>query len=78
MREQEVRWHRLTEGHFVVVPLPADGIHGSAVFPGLWLDAAALLVGDLARVLAVLQQGIATAEHQAFVDELQRRRGSQN
>lgn len=76
MREQEVRWHRLTEGHFEVVPLSADGIYRSTVFPGLWLDAAALLAGDLARVLAVLQQGIGTAEHQAFVAELARRRAS--
>ena len=76
LREQEVRWHRLTEGHFAVVPLPADGIYRSTVFPGLWLDPAALLAGDLARVLAVLQQGIGTAEHQAFVEELARRRSA--
>jgi Uma2 family endonuclease len=74
MRERDVRWHRLTEGRFEVVPLPADGVYRSAVFPGLWLDAPALLNGDLARVLTVLNQGIASAEHLAFVELLAARR----
>jgi Uma2 family endonuclease len=66
----EVRWHRLTGGRFVVEPMPADGIYRSTVFSGLWLDAPALLAGDLARVLAVLQQGLASPEHAAFVRQL--------
>jgi hypothetical protein len=36
----------------------------------LWLKKSALIAGDLARVLAVVQQGIATAEHQAFIEQL--------
>lgn len=56
-------------------PLPlADGICKSRVFPGLWLDANAMLAGNMAQVLAVLQQGLATSEHAAFCAELQRRR----
>jgi len=74
MHEREVRWHRLARRRFKVVPAPADGIYRSAVFPGLWLDAAALLAGDLARVLAVLQQGISSPEHDAFVKRLAARR----
>ena len=42
----------------------------SEAFPGLWLDPAALLAGDLPRALAVLQQGIATPEHASFVASL--------
>jgi Uma2 family endonuclease len=76
MREREVRWHRLVGGHFEVVPPPVDGIYRSAVFPGLWLDAAALLVGDLARVLAVLNEGINSPEHKQFVEQLAARRPS--
>lgn len=76
IREREVRWHRLVGGRFEVVPSPSDVVFRPAVFPGLWLDGAALLAGDLARVLAVLQQGIASAEHLAFVEELARRRGT--
>lgn len=56
-------------------PLPPEGgIYKSRVFPGLWLAAAAMLAGNLAQVLAVLQQGLATPEHAAFCQELQRRR----
>jgi hypothetical protein len=53
----------------------SDGIYRSEVFPGLWLDAAALLRGDLARVHQVLQQGLASQEHQDFVARLRRARG---
>ena len=74
MREREVRWHRLVAGHFEVLPAPADGIYRSSAFPGLWLDALALLAGDLARVLTVLQQGLSSPEHAAFVEQLARRR----
>ena len=55
---------------------PADGIFRSVVFPGLWLDAAALLAGDRAKLLAVLQQGLQSPEHAAFVEELARRRAA--
>jgi Uma2 family endonuclease len=74
VREREVRWHRLADGRFEVVPVPADGVYRSAVFPGLWLDAAALVRGDLARVLAVLNEGINAPEHRQFVEQLAARR----
>jgi Uma2 family endonuclease len=51
-----------------------DGIYKSRVFPGLWLDAGAMLAGNMAQVLAVLQKRLATPEHAAFCQELQRRR----
>jgi Uma2 family endonuclease len=76
VQEQEVRWHRLIDAAFKVMPLPADGIYRSQVFPGLWLDAAALLAGDLARVLAVLQDGLNSPGHRQFVDQLAARRQS--
>jgi Uma2 family endonuclease len=74
MEEQEVRWHRLVGGAFQVIPGPEDGVYRSQIFPGLWLHAAALLAGDLARVLSVLQQGIDSAEHKQFVEQLAARR----
>lgn len=49
----------------------ADGILRSGVFPGLWLDVAAMVRRDSAAVLRALQQGLATAEHAAFVVRLQ-------
>jgi Uma2 family endonuclease len=47
-----------------------DGIYRSETFPGLWLDAEALVAGDLAKLLHVLQQGLAAPEHAAFVSRL--------
>jgi hypothetical protein len=68
--EREVRWHQLVAGRLEVVPAPADGVYRSSGFPGLWLDAPVLLAGDLARVLALLNEGLRTPEHQAFVEQL--------
>lgn len=47
-----------------------DGITRSIVFPGLWLNAAALLRGELPLIHAVLRDGLASAEHAAFVGRL--------
>jgi hypothetical protein len=41
------------------------------VLPGLWLDPAALIRGDLQTVFQVVQQGIASPEYAAFVAKLQ-------
>jgi len=43
------------------------------VFPGLWLDPAALLRGDRRKLMAVLRRGLASKEHRAFVEKLKRR-----
>lgn len=50
-----------------------NGIYRSRVFPGLWLDADAMLAGEMPRVLAVLQQGIQSPEHAAFCEQLRQR-----
>ncbi len=47
-----------------------DGIYRSTVFPGLWLDPDALYSQDLDRLIHVLEQGLATPEHAAFVAKL--------
>jgi hypothetical protein len=56
------RYERLEPG--------ADGILRSEVFPGLWLDPAAMIGDDSARVLAVVQQGLGSEEHADFVARL--------
>jgi Uma2 family endonuclease len=63
-------WFALRAGQFEPLALDA-GVLRSEVFPGLWLDPAALLTGDMARVLVVLQQGLADPGHAAFVQRLQ-------
>jgi Uma2 family endonuclease len=68
--ERALHWFVLEEGEYQELQPDADAILRSRVFPGLWLDAAALWQQDLARVLAVLQQGLATPEHTAFAARL--------
>jgi Uma2 family endonuclease len=65
-----VDWFVLRQGQYERLAPGADGILRSEVFPGLWLDADALVRGDMARVLTVGQQGIASPEHAAFVARL--------
>jgi Uma2 family endonuclease len=48
----------------------AAGLFQSQIFPGLWLDSAALLRADLPRLLAAVDAGTATAEHAEFVRRL--------
>lgn len=68
--DREFDWFRLNNGEYIKVEPNQEGIIYSQVFPGLWLDKAALLTGNLAKVLAVLQQGLASQAHQDFVQQL--------
>ncbi len=61
VEEQELDWFRLVEGKYVQLEVNDEGIICSQAFPGLWLDKEALLAGDLAKVLSVLQQGMGTS-----------------
>jgi hypothetical protein len=65
-------WWKLHDGKYVELPAGDDGIFRSEKFPGLWLDAAALIRGDAKGVLDVLQHGLASPAHDAFVTELAR------
>jgi Uma2 family endonuclease len=67
---RQVDWFVLREGEYQPLAPDERGILRSEVFPGLWLDAAALVAGDMARVLTVLQEGIASSDHAAFVARL--------
>ena len=60
----------LRAGAFVPLALDARGHYRSEAFPGLWLDPAALLRGDLRTVLALVQQGLASPEHAEFAARL--------
>ena len=68
----EVRWMTLSSaaGPTPLTADPADGLLKSRVFPGLWLDADALLAGDAEGLLTALDRGLATAEHAAFAKRL--------
>ncbi|NJL87580.1 MAG: Uma2 family endonuclease [Leptolyngbyaceae cyanobacterium SM1_1_3] len=68
--EQRLDWFHLVEGAYQLLQPDADGILRSQAFPGLWLAAEALLNNQMAQVLEILQQGIASPEHTAFAQKL--------
>jgi len=70
MYENCLNWFSLQEGRYVPLQPDEAGVIRSSIFPGLWLAVNALQEGDLAQVLAVLQQGLQTAEHLEFVERL--------
>ncbi len=68
--ENQLNWFSLENGEYVPLEADADGVIKSQVFPGLWLATPALLAGDMTKVVAVLQQGLNSTEHAAFVQRL--------
>ena len=70
-RKQQFLWKELMPelGYQPLEP-GADGIFRSRCFPGLWLNTDALWGRDLPGLFAVVEQGLATPEHAAFVAHL--------
>jgi Uma2 family endonuclease len=68
LREQRLRWFDLRNDR--ELEPNDDGICRIMVFPGLWIDGAAVVAKDHARMLAVLGQGLASPEHEQFVRHL--------
>lgn len=69
VEDRTIDWFVLREGRYE--PLAAaEGLYRSEVLPGLWLDAAALLSGDLSAVFQTVQRGLDSPEHAAFVRRL--------
>lgn len=61
--ENRVVWWELRESDYHEVAFAGVGLLKSGVFPGLWLDATALLRGDMKAVLAALRHGLDSPEH---------------
>jgi Uma2 family endonuclease len=70
--ERQVDWFVNRDGQFEPMTPSSDGILRSTVFPGLWLEPAALVRGDKATLKAVIQQGLNSPEHAGFVARLER------
>lgn len=75
VHDEEISWFGLRGVEYGRIDPGPDGIVRSEVFPGLWLDAAAMLRGDLATVLRVAQSGTSTPEHASFRKRLAPSRG---
>jgi len=68
VEERELYWFRFRPNGELTPD--AHGIYRSRIFPGLWIDGAALLAGERKRLQAVLRQGLASPEHAAFLQRL--------
>jgi hypothetical protein len=60
-------WFARAGLNFLEVASGADNVLRSPNFPGLWLDAGALLREDDRRFQEVLNMGLQSPEHAAFV-----------
>jgi len=68
--DQKLTWFYLEQGEYLELASDSHGILRSQVFPGLWLAVAELLAGNMQSVLTVLQAGLQSPEHAAFVQKL--------
>lgn len=68
--DNAIDWFVLRDGRYDRLPPSEAEIYKSENFPGLWLDAAAMLRGDLAGVLQTLGEGVASREHAEFVQRM--------
>ncbi|MGO4885594.1 MAG: Uma2 family endonuclease [Bryobacteraceae bacterium] len=67
---QRLTWRVLENGAYTAQSLPADGILRSQAFPGLWLDVVAFWANDRAKMLEVLNAGLASEDHRRFIERL--------
>jgi Uma2 family endonuclease len=68
--EQKIDWFSLQNGDYVSLIPDENGVICSLIFPGLWLSVSALVLGNMQQVLAVLQAGLSSEDHNTFVQEL--------
>ena len=68
--DRAVDWFVLRDGQYARLVPDEEGLLRSETFPGLWLDVPALLRGEVAGVLAAVQRGLTSLEHNAFAVRL--------
>ena len=76
VQDRKIDWFVLRDGEFIRLDPDEKGRYRSQTFPGLWLDATALVEGEMAKVLDVVRQGLAAPEHAKFVSDLAARSSS--
>ena len=65
---------RLIKAKYPDVSVLMLSVYRSEVFPGLWLNAAAVLSGNLSQAVELLQEGLASDPHREFVRQIENRR----
>lgn len=70
IRDSSLRAFDLRSGKDI--PVDSDGVYRSKVFPGLWIDVDAVFRGDVQRSQRVMNKGLKSPEHAAFVKRLKK------
>lgn len=70
VRPKRIVWRVLEDGIYRELTGGPDGVYRSRTFPGLWLNPDAFWAFDEAALDALLQLGLASEEHAAFVRQL--------
>lgn len=68
--DRAVDWFVLQDGDYVAIQPDSQGLYWSQALPGLCLDAAALLQGELLTVIQRQQHALSDPLHAAFVAKL--------
>jgi Uma2 family endonuclease len=76
LRDEQLHWFHFPSGR--PVRPSRQGVWKSRVFPGLWLDGPALLARESVRLIAAVQQGLASRDHERFVKRLEATRRKQS
>ena len=71
-----LEWYVLRDSGFELQPLSKDGVFRSETFPGLWLNASAMLQRDGKAVMTTLNDGLSHSDHANFVTKLEQKRQS--
>lgn len=66
VRDKVIDWFELHDGNYATLPSDSSGIIRSRVFPGLWLDAPAMLENRMSQVKMTLQEGLSGDAHRDF------------
>jgi Uma2 family endonuclease len=74
LEDRRLRWFDLSAD--TELAADADGIIRLRQFPGLWIHVESVFTPDSRKLMEVLQQGISSPEHSAFVERLTNARQS--
>jgi Uma2 family endonuclease len=71
VRQRRVYWWIRRGNEYHELAPGADDVFRSETFPGLWLDAAAIIQSDGSKINETLRLGLASQEHTAFAAKLE-------
>ena len=69
--ERDLRFFRLADGENVMVEPDDSGVLRSQVLPGFWFRSDWFWEGRVAELIQLVEEGIASPEHQEFVESLE-------